>query len=88
MNRARRTTATAATAVVLATAGGLSAVTAAPASAAGCVSPVHTRQILIRQESGPLYGGGGWTASEQLGSISWDCRGDICAGVTEYRVSR
>ncbi|MFI6034215.1 fibronectin type III domain-containing protein [Streptomyces sp. NPDC051315] len=45
MNRARRTTAAAATALVLATAGGLIAVTAAPASAAGCVPPAYTRQI-------------------------------------------
>ncbi|MEU2289049.1 PA14 domain-containing protein [Streptomyces sp. NPDC013178] len=46
MTRARRTTAATATAAVLATAGGLLAVTAAPASAAvTCTSPVFKRQL-------------------------------------------
>ncbi|MER5216562.1 PA14 domain-containing protein [Streptomyces sp. NPDC002838] len=46
MNPARRTTAAAATAVVLATAGGLLTVTAVPASAAvTCTSPVFKRQF-------------------------------------------
>ncbi|MEU6550402.1 PA14 domain-containing protein [Streptomyces sp. NPDC046915] len=45
MKPARRTTAVAATAVVLATAGGLLGAGAAPAAAAGCASPVYTRQF-------------------------------------------
>lgn len=42
----------------------------------------------IGQDKGPLYGGGGWTVSEATGSVQWHCSGDICASVTEYRVSR
>ncbi|MFH8802258.1 PA14 domain-containing protein [Streptomyces sp. NPDC017936] len=46
MNRVRRTTAAAATGVVLATAGGLLTAATAPASAAAtCTSPVYTRQL-------------------------------------------
>ncbi|MFV0135301.1 hypothetical protein ACLGIH_19125 [Streptomyces sp. HMX87] len=42
----------------------------------------------IGQDKGPLYGGGGWTVSEAAGPVQWHCSGDICASVTEYRVSR
>ncbi|PAZ13966.1 hypothetical protein CLM62_21025 [Streptomyces sp. SA15] len=37
---------------------------------------------------GPMHGGGGWTVSEAAGPIQWHCEGDLCADVTEYRVSR
>ncbi|MFF3894166.1 PA14 domain-containing protein [Streptomyces sp. NPDC001812] len=42
----------------------------------------------IRQDKGPLYGGGGWTASEDARPVEWHCSGAVCASVTEYRVSR
>jgi hypothetical protein len=42
----------------------------------------------IRQDKGPLYSGGGWSASEAAWPVQWTCSGDLCASVTEYRVSR
>ncbi|WP_067028955.1 fibronectin type III domain-containing protein [Streptomyces dysideae] len=42
----------------------------------------------IGADSAPLTGGGGWTVSEAAGPVQWHCEGDICADVTEYRVSR
>ncbi|MFE6623793.1 PA14 domain-containing protein [Streptomyces sp. NPDC057740] len=40
------------------------------------------------EAGGPLYGGGGWTVAEAAKPIEWHCSGDVCAQVTEYRVSR
>ncbi|WP_217210014.1 PA14 domain-containing protein [Streptomyces sp. AC550_RSS872] len=40
------------------------------------------------EAGGPLYGGGGWTISEAAKPVQWHCSGDVCAQVTEYRVSR
>ncbi|MDO0913169.1 PA14 domain-containing protein [Streptomyces sp. DT2A-34] len=40
------------------------------------------------EAGGPLYGAGGWTVSESAKPIQWHCSGDICAQITEYRVSR
>ena len=40
------------------------------------------------ETGGPLYGAGGWTVAEAAKPIQWHCSGDVCAQVTEYRVSR
>ncbi|MCF1596645.1 PA14 domain-containing protein [Streptomyces muensis] len=40
------------------------------------------------ESGGPLYGGGGWTVAEAAQPIQWHCSGDVCAQITEYRVSR
>ena len=40
------------------------------------------------ETGGPLYGAGGWTVTEAAKPIQWHCSGDVCAQVTEYRVSR
>ncbi|MDC0767559.1 PA14 domain-containing protein [Streptomyces sp. HD] len=40
------------------------------------------------EAGGPLWGGGGWTVSETARPVQWHCEGDVCARITEYRVSR
>jgi len=42
----------------------------------------------IGGDTGPLYGNGGWSVSEQLNPARWSCSGDVCDTLTEYRVSR
>ena len=36
----------------------------------------------------PLSAWSGWTAAEGVNPVRWDCTGDACSGITEYRVSR
>lgn len=42
----------------------------------------------VGSDPGPVYGGGGWTASEAVSGPYWSCRAADCADVTEYRLSR
>ncbi|MFF9274605.1 fibronectin type III domain-containing protein [Streptomyces griseosporeus] len=42
----------------------------------------------IGEDSGPLYGQGGWTVVETPTGPSWQCSGDVCAQITEFKVSR
>ncbi|MFJ8360404.1 fibronectin type III domain-containing protein [Streptomyces sp. NPDC093984] len=43
----------------------------------------------IGADQGPLYGSGGWhRGSEDIAPTLWDCRGDTCGDIKEFRVSR
>ncbi|NBM19713.1 PA14 domain-containing protein [Streptomyces sp. GC420] len=42
----------------------------------------------VGSDTGPLYGGGGWTGVEDATKLHWRCAGEVCGTVTEYRVSR
>jgi fibronectin type 3 domain-containing protein len=42
----------------------------------------------VHADKGPLYGNGGWIVSEDAARPSWRCDGAVCAGITEYRISR